>query len=170
MAVQLWLLRHGEAEPRGTRPDELRELTKRGERQSRVAGGALAALGVRLDAALSSPRVRALDTARLACDALDTIEPQVYAPLSAGFDGAEALRLLGCWTSDARVLVVGHEPDFSSVVHELTGARIDLKKGGIAMVRLGSLAQPAGGKTGELMVLARPRELALIAGMAVGET
>ena len=170
MAVQLWLLRHGEAEAPGTRPDELRELTERGERQSRAAGGALAALGVRLDAVLSSPRVRALDTARLVCEAFsDTIDQQVYAPLSAGFGGAEALRLLGRWTRDAHVLVVGHEPDFSTVVHDLTGACIDLKKGGMAMVRLGSSAHAVGGKAGQLIVLARPRELALIAGVAVTE-
>ena len=50
------------------------------------------------------------------------------------------------------VLVVGHEPDFSQVVHDLTGARIALKKGGLAAVRLR-------GSRGELSVLLRPREL-----------
>ncbi|MGN6371394.1 MAG: SixA phosphatase family protein [Solirubrobacteraceae bacterium] len=170
MAAQLWLLRHGEAEPHGTRPDELRELTERGERQASAAGRALAALDVRLDSVLASPRVRALDTAKLACQAFpDGLEPQVYAPLSAGFDGAEALRLLGGWTNDAHMLLVGHDPDFSSVVHELTGARVDLKKGGMAMVRLDSSKRHAVGNAGELIVLARPRELALIAGMAVSE-
>ena len=53
---------------------------------------------------------------------------------------------------DGRVLVVGHEPDFSQVVYDLTGARIDMKKGGIAGVRLD-------GARGELIVLLRPREL-----------
>lgn len=168
MAAQLWLLRHGEAEPHGARVDELRELTARGERQSRAAGGALAALGVRLDAVLTSPRVRALDTARLACEALqEAIEPEVYEPLSAGFDCTDALPLLDRWARDARVLVVGHEPDLSSVVHELTGARVDLKKGGMAMVRIASPASAADGGHGELVVLARPHELALIAGLTV---
>ena len=50
------------------------------------------------------------------------------------------------------MLVVGHEPDFSQVVHDLTGARIDFKKGGVAGVRLD-------GTRGELIVLLRPREL-----------
>jgi phosphohistidine phosphatase len=162
VARQLWLLRHGEAESHGRRPDEQRELTERGERQARAAGGALAALGVRLDAVLTSPRVRALDTARLACQALpQTIEPALHEPLSAGFDGSQALELLARWEDGTRVLVVGHEPDLSRVVKELTGARADLKKGGMAMVRIGT---PDAVSSGELVVLTRPRELALIAG------
>jgi phosphohistidine phosphatase len=173
MATQLWLLRHGEAETHGGRPDEQRELTERGERQARAAGGALAALGVRLDAVLTSPRVRALETARLACEALaQTIEPEVHRPLSAGFDGSQAQALLSRWGEGARVLLVGHEPDLSSVVGELTGARVDLKKGGMAMVRTSApdtTRSGTGGAGGELIVLARPRELALIVGMALSE-
>ena len=46
MARQLWLLRHGEAEPHDAREDAARRLTPRGERQAQVAGAALAALGV----------------------------------------------------------------------------------------------------------------------------
>jgi phosphohistidine phosphatase len=170
MAAQLWLLRHGEAEPHGMRPDERRKLTERGERQSRAAGAALKALDVRLDAVLSSPRVRALDTARLVSEGLsDAIEPQVYEPLSAGFGGAGALRVLERFGPEAHVLMVGHEPDLSSVAHDLTGARVDLKKGGMAMIRIGSSGAAASGTYGELVLLARPRELALIAGMVVSE-
>jgi phosphohistidine phosphatase len=162
MAVHLWLLRHGDAEPHGSRPDERRELTERGEWQSRAAGSALRALDVHLDAVLSSPRLRALDTARLACEALlDATEPEVHEPLSAGFDGAGALRALRRWARDAHVLMVGHEPDLSGVVRDLTGAQVDLKKGGMAMIRLSS-SQAA---SGDLIVLVRPPELALIAEM-----
>jgi phosphohistidine phosphatase len=52
-------------------------------------------------------------------------------------------------------MVVGHEPDFSQIVHDLTGARIDLKKGGVAAVRL------VPGRA-ELIVLLRPREIELL--------
>jgi phosphohistidine phosphatase len=48
--------------------------------------------------------------------------------------------------------VVGHEPDFSQTVHDLTGGRIDLKKGGLAAVRVD-------GTRGELFDLLRPKEL-----------
>jgi phosphohistidine phosphatase len=58
--------------------------------------------------------------------------------------------------ADQRVLIVGHEPDFSQVVYDLTGGSIDMKKGGMAGVRLD-------GTRGELIVLVRPRELFRIA-------
>ena len=72
--------------------------------------------------------------------------------LANGFDADDARELLLEHDADARVLVVGHEPSFSQVVHDLTGGRLDFKKGGVAAVRL----QPGGG---ELIVLLRPREL-----------
>ena len=62
----IWLLRHGEAEDAAS-DDASRRLTAKGERQSRAAGSALAALRVELDACLSSPKARALETARIAC-------------------------------------------------------------------------------------------------------
>ncbi|MGI8729816.1 MAG: SixA phosphatase family protein [Solirubrobacteraceae bacterium] len=157
MAGQLWFLRHGEAEPHGARPDEHRRLTKRGETQSRAAGRALAALELTFQLVATSPRVRSLDTARLACESLGA-EPVVHDPLSGGFDIDDAIELVHAAGADKRLLVVGHNPDFEQVAADLTGARIDLKKGGIAAVRL--RAQ----RRGELICLMRPREIARIAG------
>jgi phosphohistidine phosphatase len=156
MAQQLWLLRHGEAEPHEARPDAERRLTDRGREQARVAGCALAALKIQVHLAFTSPKVRARDTAVLACEALG-VEPIDHAALFAGFDVADALELLAAAGPDQRVLVVGHEPDFSQVAYDLTGGRIDLKKGGIAAVRLD-------GAHGELIALMRPRELERICG------
>jgi phosphohistidine phosphatase len=155
MASQLWLLRHGEAVPHESKPDADRELTPRGERQSVSAGLGLARLGLEVDACYTSPKVRALETARLACDALNT-EPVVEDVLGDGFDRDDALELVMRHGDDARVLVVGHEPSFSQVVHDLTGARIEFKKGGVAAIRV----ERAGGK---LLVLLRPRELESLA-------
>ncbi|MEA2311742.1 MAG: phosphohistidine phosphatase, partial [Solirubrobacteraceae bacterium] len=70
MAPQIWLLRHGEAVPHDSKPDDERELTARGEHQASAAGQALARLGHEFDACYTSPKVRARDTARLACEAL----------------------------------------------------------------------------------------------------
>ncbi|HET7296430.1 MAG TPA: histidine phosphatase family protein [Gemmatimonadales bacterium] len=159
MARQLWLLRHAEAEPHGTREDSARRLTERGERQSRAAGRALLALGVSFEEVLYSPKARARETAELA---LEEWDPQLRArarshePLAGGFDAAKAREAIAALPADGRLLVVGHEPDLSGVVGELTGARVDFKKGGVAAVRLE-------GAGGELTVLLRPRELALIA-------
>jgi len=155
MAPQLWLLRHGEAVPHESKPDAERELTPRGERQAVAAGEGLARLGIEFDACYTSPKVRARDTAKLACRALN-IEPQEEDVLGNGFDREEALELLYRHGADSRVLVVGHDPSFSQVVHDLTGARVDFKKGGVAVVR----TERTGG---ELLALLRPRELESLA-------
>src|SRR4051794_31458632 len=115
MATQLWLLRHGEAEPHDSPPDPERRLTPPGEDQSRRAGLALAALGVTFQHVFTSPKVRARDTARLAAAAFG-VEPIEHAPLAEGFDAAEARVLAAGGAADERVLVVGHNPDFEQVV------------------------------------------------------
>jgi phosphohistidine phosphatase len=137
----IWLLRHGDAEDGS--PDSERSLTEKGRDQSRWAGAALKALGVEIDACLTSPKVRAAETARLVCEPLG-VEPQLEPKLAGGPFDAEALAAgLG-----DDVLLVGHDPDFSMAVHSLTGAQVRLKKGGLAGI-----------EKGELMVLMRPREL-----------
>jgi phosphohistidine phosphatase len=155
VARQLWLLRHGEAVPHDSKPDAERELTARGERQSVAAGAGLARLGVEFAAIYTSPKVRAEATARLAAKALN-VEPEVEDVLADGFEVSDALELLGRHDADAKVLVVGHNPDFAQVVHDLSGARVDFKKGAVAAVRLH-------GRQGELVVLLRPRELESLA-------
>jgi phosphohistidine phosphatase len=155
MAAQLWLLRHGEAVPHDSKPDHDRELTARGERQALAAGEGLARLGLEFTACYTSPKVRALDTAKLACKALN-IEPEEADVLADGFAREDALELLLGHDADARVLIVGHEPSFSQVVHDLTGGRVDFKKGGVAAVRIERGA-------GELLALLRPRELESLA-------
>lgn len=145
MAAQLWLLRHGEAEPHAT-DDDSRELTPRGEDQARAAGQALAAMEMIFHAVYTSPKVRAARTAELACEALG-LQPIVHEPLRDGFDARDARELLALG-EEQRVLVVGHNPDLAQVVYDMTGARVDFKKGGIAGVR-----------DRELIALLRPREL-----------
>jgi phosphohistidine phosphatase len=156
MPQQLWLLRHGDAEPHGSRPDAERRLTGKGERQSRLAGEALARLGGRFDAVFTSPRIRSLDTAKLACRALDC-DPVVHEPLSAGFGRDGVDELLAGHDDDATILLVGHEPDFSQIVHDLTGGRVDMKKGGVAGVSVER-------RSGELIALLRPAEVRRVAG------
>jgi phosphohistidine phosphatase len=154
------------AEPHGTREDSERRLTARGEEQALAAGAALARVGVEFDEILCSPKVRARQTIELAAQdwAPDQRERIVeHAPLAGGYDARQALdAFAGVAPGEqrARLLLVGHEPDFSQIVAELTGARIDLKKGGVAAVRLEGVGS-------ELAVLLRPRELSLIAGLPV---
>jgi phosphohistidine phosphatase len=155
MAPQIWLLRHAEAVPHESGPDAERRLTPRGERQATAAGAALARLGVEFGTCYTSPKRRARDTARLACKELN-VEPEEVETLADGFDRDAALELLLRHDADARVLLVGHDPSFTQVVHDFTGGRVDLKKGGVA-----AIAVERGG--GELLVLLRPRELESLA-------
>jgi phosphohistidine phosphatase len=164
MARQLWLLRHAEAEPHGSREDSARRLTERGEHQARAAGVAIARLGATFDAILYSPKVRAAQTAELAADAWEEQQRErleLYPPLAGAFDAAQALETLSAYGPEARVMLVGHEPDLSMLAGALTGGRVDLKKGGLAVLRLD-------GASAELAVLMRPREIGLIAGVPVG--
>lgn len=141
----IYLLRHGDAEE-GTGDDAARRLTPKGERQARAAGAALRSLGAEIDACLTSPKVRADDTARLACEALGR-EPEIVEALRGGpFDS------LALAAGRGNVLLVGHEPDFSGEVARLTGANAKLRKGGLAVVD---------GST--LVALLRPKDLAAIA-------
>jgi phosphohistidine phosphatase len=141
----IYLLRHGDAE-RGDGDDAARRLTPKGEAQSVAAGKALAALGVKLDACLTSPKVRAADTARLACREL-SVEPEIAAELSEGdFDA------LSLAAGRGKVMLVGHEPALSNEIARLTGAKVKLRKGGLAIV-----------EDGTLLALLRPQDLAAIA-------
>jgi phosphohistidine phosphatase len=141
----IWLLRHGDAADGS--PDSERPLTEKGERQARNAGRALKMLGVELEACLTSPKVRARDTARLACEELDGVQVTEEAALQGGpFDPREVA------AGFDSVLLVGHDPDFSMAVHSLTGAQVRMKKGGLAGI-----------SKGELSVLLRPHEIEAIA-------
>jgi phosphohistidine phosphatase len=142
----IWLLRHGEAADGS--PDAERPLTERGEEQARAAGEALAALGVSLDACVTSPKVRAAETARLACEPLGVSPQEDYALEGGPFEPGELALGYG-----EDVLLVGHDPDFSMAVHTATGAQVRMKKGGLAGV-----------DRGELKVMLRPAELRLLAG------
>jgi phosphohistidine phosphatase len=140
----LWLLRHAEAED--GLPDDERPLTTRGAMQADSAGRALAILGVHIDACLSSPKLRAVQTAERACEPIGvavTLEPVLAGE---PFDVHELVAGLG------DVLLVGHDPSFSLLLHDLTGTQARMKKGGLAAV-----------SKGELVALLRPSELAAIA-------
>ncbi len=142
----------------------MRDLTARGEEQARVAGIALTRMEVSFDAVLFSPKVRARRTAEIAAESWSEAQRSLltdYPPLAGGFGVQDALEALSPLSADGRLLLVGHEPDLSRLAGELTGGRVDVKKGGLAVVKLE-------GAGGELAVLVRPRELALIAGVPPG--
>lgn len=139
------MLRHAEAVD--GMPDDQRPLSDRGVRQAEAVGRALSRLGVHLDTCLTSPKLRALQTAQLACEPLG-VEPAIEPALSG--EPFEVHELIIGHGDD--VLLVGHDPSFTLTVHDLTGAQSRLRKGGLAGIA-----------KGELVVLMRPAELAAIA-------
>jgi phosphohistidine phosphatase len=142
----IWLLRHGDAEDGEGKSDAERELTEKGERQSRNAGAALKELGVELDVCLTSPKVRAKRTAEVACESLDCPVEGDERLAGGDFDPLELAAGRG------EVMLVGHEPDFSSAVAQVTGSRVKFKKGGVAAI-----------DDHVLHVLLRPKDLKQIA-------
>jgi phosphohistidine phosphatase len=143
----IWLLRHGDAEDGEGKADAERELTGKGERQSRDAGRALKELGVKLDACISSPKVRARQTAELACTELGVKVADDDRLAGGEFDPLELA------AGHSEVMLVGHEPDFSGAVALATGSRVKMKKGGIAAI-----------DDHTLHALYRPKDLSAIAG------
>jgi len=140
----LWLLRHAEAVA-GV-PDDERPLTELGMQHAEAAGRALARLGTHIDVCMTSPKLRAMQTAERACEPLGvgvTIEPALSGE---PFD----VRALTAGLGD--VLLVGHDPSFSLTLHGLTGAQARIRKGGLAGVA-----------KGELVALLRPVDLLAIA-------
>jgi phosphohistidine phosphatase len=143
----IWVLRHADAEAGEGKPDAERDLTGKGERQSRDAGRALKVLGVELDVCLTSPKVRARRTAEIACEALG-VPLEVDDRLAGGdFDPLELAAGRG------EVMLVGHEPDCSQAIALVTGSRVKMKKGGIAAL-----------DDHILHALLRPKDLKEIAG------
>ena len=142
----IYLLRHGDAEPDQGAGDAARRLTEKGEAQSIAAGLAMARLGINVDTCLASPRVRAFDTATLACRALGVPVESVDA---IGYDDYDSLELAA---GRGDTLLVGPEPDMSMEVARITGANIKMKKGGLAIL-----------DRNILKALLRPQDLAAIA-------
>jgi phosphohistidine phosphatase len=143
----IWLLRHGDAEAGEGKPDAERELTEKGQRQSRDAGKAFKALGVRLEVCLTSPKVRAKQTAELACEPIGCPIEEDDRLAGGNFDPLELAAGRG------ELMLVGHEPDFSGAVALVTGSRVKIRKGGIAAL-----------DDHTLHALLRPKDLKAIAG------
>jgi phosphohistidine phosphatase len=139
----LYLLRHGQADwPDWDRPDDERPLTPKGKKQVLRVARAVASRAVRLDLVLSSPLPRARQTAEIAADALGValvVEPA----LAPGFSPA-ALRQLLITYAGRDAMLVGHEPDFSAIIENLTGAVVVMPKAGLARVDLSGIDPPSG--------------------------
>ena len=133
--IELYLLRHADAgDPAAwTGDDDVRPLSEKGEKQARAMGRFMARSDFKPDAIVSSPKVRALRTAEIfghgvgvAVDIDDRL---------GGLGGLDELADVVADHGGSRVVVVGHDPDFSELAAELIGVgRLPIKKG--AMLRI----------------------------------
>jgi phosphohistidine phosphatase len=137
--MQLLIIRHAIAVERGTPgvPDDDRPLTPEGQERFAEAAKGLAAIVDRPDALLTSPLLRAKQTASLAAAAWGKVEPAEAAALAGG-SFEEYAALLDRYRGDSTVTIVGHEPHLSAVLARLLGSRHDdrlaFKKGGAALL------------------------------------
>ena len=131
--MQLYFLRHGEADwPGWTKPDDERPLTDSGKKEVRQVVKCLSRLKVKLDSIVTSPLPRALQTAEIAAEQLKTKLRQDEA-LEPGFGISELSTVLTRHRSKV-LMLVGHEPDFSSVISAMTGAFLKMSKAGVALI------------------------------------
>jgi phosphohistidine phosphatase len=123
------LVRHAESAPGS--PDELRTLTDEGRAQARALGEWLRSEGIRPDAVLSSPLLRALQTAEL----LGLGEPEADERLAPGTTADTARAVLA--ERGGTIVVVGHQPDCSRIAAALTdGIEPPFPPGGVAVIDL----------------------------------
>jgi phosphohistidine phosphatase len=135
----IWLLRHGDAEEADD-DDAARRLTESGERQAEAAGRALEALEADVVACLTSPKVRARDMARITCRGLGVEVEETELLRGGDFDPQQVAGQASAHGGRAgNVLLVGHEPDLSRAIEAATGARVKLRKGGLAAIEDGTL-------------------------------
>src|SRR5438046_6000259 len=133
--MKLYFLRHGEADwPNWNKSDDERPLTKRGKKEMREVAKFLDRLKARPDLIVTSPLPRAAQTAEIAADYLKAKlrRDELLAP---GF-GMTNLRTVLKRHRAKVLMLVGHEPDFTNIISELTGASLKLSKAGVALVDL----------------------------------
>ena len=148
---QIYFFRHGEADwPDWDKPDDDRPLTKHGRKEVRRVARFLRHVGAKSQLIFTSPLVRAAQTAKIVADIL-CLELVVEASLGKGFN-AEKLRDLVRAHDLDRIVIVGHEPDFSRVIAALTGGKVVLAKSGVALVEVNDIAT-----SGKLRWLFPPR-------------
>ncbi len=158
--MKLYFLRHGLAwdreEWKGT--DDQRPLTDEGKKRMEHTAATLAGLDLDLKVILTSPLVRAHQTASIVASALRLKDKLVVdGRLGPGFGKDSLAAILKDHAASEELMLVGHEPGMSETVSALIGGgRIVCKKGGVACVSLADFPS----LKGNLVWLIPPRVLA----------
>jgi len=154
--MKLYFLRHGIAFERSTweQDDTRRPLTEEGIEKMKHIAGVLAESQLEIELILTSPLVRAKQTAEIVAEKLN-VQLLEDARLAPGFDLKKLGSILLDHPNVETLMVVGHEPDFSNTISALIGGgQIVCKKGGLALVEFSKESLK-----GELLALVPPRLL-----------
>ena len=146
MTIELGILRHADAgDPYAWQGDDVdRPLSKKGRRQAERLGTYLASIGYVPDVFITSPKVRARETAELVADALGTTVA-IDDRLAIGFGIGELGAILSAAGMPSRPVIVGHDPEFSALLSDLCGGvDIPMRKGAFARVDLDIVAEGGG--------------------------
>ncbi len=149
--MRLYIVRHGIAEE-FAESDFARELTARGRRRVALSAKVMRRLNLKPARIFSSPRLRARQTAEIISERLG-IPVSLADEVNFGFDLSDIHKLTRNLRPDDEAMFVGHNPDMSLLVHELTGVDVSMKKGGLARIDL--LGRRA--RHGELVWLIAPK-------------
>ncbi|MES2437570.1 MAG: phosphohistidine phosphatase SixA [Verrucomicrobiota bacterium] len=137
--MELILLRHGKAENANIDSDFSRSLVEKGREQARRAARLLKTAGVLPEIVLTSPLLRARQTAEEFCQTAAMPGAVIQGWLACGMSPEQALGELAAFRDFKRVAIVGHEPDFSQLIQWLLGSgggSIEVKKGMIACLEI----------------------------------
>ena len=137
--MDLILLRHGKAEDLNSGGDSARELVEKGREQARKAAKLQKRAKLLPDIVLTSPLVRARQTAEEFCDTAEMPGAVIQGWLACGMHPEEALHELAGFREFKRVAIVGHEPDFSELIQWIlgtAGGSVEVKKGAIACLQV----------------------------------
>jgi phosphohistidine phosphatase len=133
--MEIYFLRHGEADwPNWKKSDDERPLTKHGKKEMHEIAKFLKRVKADPDLIVTSPLPRASQTAEVAAEHLK-LKCRKDKSLSPGFGRRELEGILKKYPADS-LMVVGHEPDFSHIIAQLTGGEVKLSKAGVALVEL----------------------------------
>jgi phosphohistidine phosphatase len=137
--MDLILLRHGKAEDFNKDGDAARELVAKGREQARRAARLLKAADRLPEIVLTSPLVRARQTADEFCETAGIPGAVMQGWLACGMIPEQALKELAGFSEFKRVAIVGHEPDFSGFIEWILGISyggVEVKKGALACLRI----------------------------------
>jgi len=162
--MDIYLIRHGIAQELGEKNgfmDERRALTSDGRSKMREAARGMARLGIELDLLLTSPLVRAADTAEIVADALGLKKGDVR-QTSALSPGAPPEQLFSEIKSaeSSSIGLVGHQPDLGDFISRMVagsgGLSIELRKGAVCLV---NITETVPSPRGSLRWLLQPKQL-----------